>query len=91
MVINLNAVSLLGKVFPSLQYFSTFSPRMYCSVAYWQSYVGGAGMRKQATFLNVGKPQSKGGGAFEKNFARFLAFTSPYARSQAKTGDVILI
>jgi len=57
MVSNLNAVALLGKVFSLLQHFSTFSPRMFCSVAYWQSYGGGAGTRKQATFLNVGEPQ----------------------------------
>jgi len=57
-----NAVASLGKVDPSplLQHFSTFSPRMYCSVAYGQSYGGGAGIRKQATFLNVGKPQLRG-------------------------------
>ena len=56
-----NAVASLGKVNPCplMQHFSTFSPRMYCSVAYWQSYGGGAGIRKQATFLNVGKPQSR--------------------------------
>jgi len=59
MASNLNAVALLGKVFSLLQHFSTFSPRMYWSVAYWQSYGGGAGIRKQATFLNVGKPQSR--------------------------------
>jgi len=67
-----------------LQHFSTFSPRMYCSVAYWQSYGGGAGIWKQATFLNVGK--SSQGGTFEENFARWLVFHSPYAHSQAKTG-----
>jgi len=59
MASNLNAVALLGKVFSLLQHFSKFSPRMYCSVAYWRSYGGGAGIRKQATFLNVGKPQSR--------------------------------
>jgi len=59
MVSNLNAVASLGKVFSLLQHFLTFSPRMYCSVAYWQSYSGGAGIRKQATFDNVSKPQSR--------------------------------
>jgi len=56
-----NAVALLDQVDPSplLQHFSRFSLRMYCSVAYWQSYGGGAGIRKQATFLNVGKSQSR--------------------------------
>jgi len=55
-----NAVSSLGKVDPSpwVQHFSTFSLRMYFSVVYWQSCGGGAGIRKQATFLNVGKPKS---------------------------------
>ena len=52
---------LAGQSFSLLQHFSTFSPRMYCSVAYWQSYGGGAGTRKQATFLNVGKPPIKEG------------------------------
>jgi len=84
MASNWNAVALLGKVFCLMQHLSTFSPRMYCSVAYWQSYGGGAGIRKQATFLNVANPSH--GGTFEENFARWLAFHSPYARSQAKTG-----
>jgi len=55
-----NAVASLGEVDPSplLQHFSTLSLRMYCSVVYWQSCGGGAGIRKQATFLNVGKPKS---------------------------------
>jgi len=55
-----NAVASLGKVDPSplLQHFSTFSLRMCCSVVYWQSCGGGAGIRKQATFLNVGKPKA---------------------------------
>jgi hypothetical protein len=54
-----NAVASLGKVDPSplLQHFSTFSLRMYFSNVYWQSCVGGTGIRKQATFLNVGKPK----------------------------------
>jgi len=51
-----NAAASLGKVDPS--YFSTFSLKMCCSVVYWQSGGGGAGIRKQATFLNVGKPKS---------------------------------
>ena len=55
---NLNAEPfVLGKVFSLLKHFSTFSPRMFYSVAYWQSYGGGACTRKQAAFLNVGKPQ----------------------------------
>jgi len=55
-----NAVALLGKVDPSplLLHLSTFSLRMYYSVVYWQSCGGGAGIQKQATFLNVGKPKS---------------------------------
>jgi len=55
-----NAAASLDKVdqSPLLQHFSTFSLRMYCSVVYWQSYGGGAGIRKQATFLNVSKPKS---------------------------------
>jgi len=50
-----NAVASLSKVDPSpfLQHFSTFPLRIYCSVVYWQSCGGGAGIRKQATFLNV--------------------------------------
>jgi len=59
MVSNLNTVAFLGKFFSLLQHFSTFSLRMYYSVAYWQSYVGGAGIQKQAMFLNVSKPQSR--------------------------------
>jgi len=59
MVSNWNAAASLGKVNPSplLQHFSTLSPRIYCSVAYWQSCGGGPGIRKQATFLNIGKPK----------------------------------
>jgi len=55
-----NAVASLGQVDPSplLQHFSTFSLRMYCSVVYWQSCGSGAGIWKQATFLNVSKPKS---------------------------------
>jgi hypothetical protein len=55
-----NAAASLGKMDPSplLQYFSTFSPRMYCCVVYWQSCGGGAGIREQTTFLNVSKPKS---------------------------------
>ena len=55
-----NAVVSLGKVDPSplLQYFLTFSLRMCCFVVYWQSCGGGAGIRKQATFLNVRNPKS---------------------------------
>jgi len=59
-VSNLNTVASLCKVFPLLQHFSTFSPRMYYSFAYWQSYGDGAGIQKQATFLNFGKLQSRG-------------------------------
>jgi len=55
-----NAVASLGKVDPSplMQHFSTFSLIMYYSVVYWQSCGGGACIRKQATFFNVGKPKS---------------------------------
>jgi len=62
MASNLNAAASLGKVDLSLllQHFSAFSPRIYCSVAYWQSCGGGAGIQKQATFLNVSRPQSRG-------------------------------
>jgi len=57
-----NAAASLGKVDPSpvLQHFSTFFLRMYCSVVYWQSCGGGAGIRKQATFLHVSRPQPRG-------------------------------
>ena len=81
-----NAAASLGKVDPSplLQHLSTFSLRRYCSVVYWQSCGGGAGILKQTTFLNVGKPKSMRD--FEENVARWLAFHGPYARSQAKTG-----
>ena len=60
MVSKENASASLGKVDPSplLQHFSIFSLRMYCSVVYWQSCGGGSGIRKQAMFLNVGKPKS---------------------------------
>jgi len=70
-----NAAASLGKVDPSplLQHFSTFSLRMYCSVVYWQSCGGGAGIQKQATFSTSADPSQ--GGTFEKNFARWLAFT----------------
>jgi len=59
--VNKVTLSPRSKPCPLLQHFSTFSPRMFCSVAHWQSYGGGAGIRKQATFLrlNVGKPQSR--------------------------------
>jgi len=55
-----NAAASLGKVDPSplLQHFSTFLLRMYCSVVYWESCGGDAGIQKEATFLNVGKPKS---------------------------------
>jgi len=81
-----NAVALLGKVDPSplLQHFSTFSPRMYCSVAYWQSYGVGAGIRKQATFLHVSRPQRRGD--FRREFCEVASFHSTHIRSQTKTG-----
>ena len=85
MVSNLNAAASLGKVDPSplLQHFSTFSPRLYCSVAYWQSCGGGAGIRTQATFLNVGKPKSMMDLRVE--FCKVASSHSTHARSQTKT------
>jgi len=76
----------LGKVDPSplLQHFSTFSLRMYCSVAYWQSCGGGAGTRKQATFLHVSRPQPRGD--FRGEFCEVASFHSTHIRSQTKTG-----
>jgi len=73
-----NAVASLGKVDPSplLQHFSTFSLRMYCSVVYWH----GAGIQKQATFLNVGKPKSmrdlRGGYCKVASFSRSVCTQS---------------
>jgi len=86
MVSNLNAAASLSKVDPSplLQHFSTFSPGMYCSVAYWQSCGGGAGIRKQATFLHVSRPQPRGD--FRGEFREVASFHSTHIRNQTKTG-----
>jgi len=80
-----NAAASLGKVDPSplMQHFSTFSLRMYCSVVYWQSCGGSAGIRKQATFLHVSRPQPRGD--FRGEFCEVASFHSTHIRSQTKT------
>jgi len=80
----LNAVALLGTDFSLLQHFSTFSPRMYCSVAYWLSHGGGAVIRKQATFLEVGKPQSRRN--LRGEFCKVAGFSQSICTQSSKDG-----
>jgi len=86
MMASKNAAASLGKVDPSplLQHFSTFSLRRYCSVVYWQSCGGGAGILKQATFLHVSRPQPRGD--FRGEFCEVASFHNTHIRSQTKTG-----
>ena len=81
-----NSAASLGKVDPGpvLQHFSTFSLRRYCSVVYWQSCGGSAGIRKQVTFLHVSRPHSRGD--FRGEFCEVASFHSKHIRSQTKTG-----
>jgi len=81
-----NAAASLGKVdkSPLLQHFSTFFPRMYSSFVYWQSCGGGASIRKQATFFDVGKPKSMRD--LRGEFCEVAIFHSTHAQSQTKTG-----
>jgi len=82
-----NAVVSLGKVDPSplFQYFATFSPRMYSSVAYCQSCGGCAGILKQATFLNVGKPQLRGD--LRREFCKVTSFLQSVCTHLSEEGQ----